>query len=128
MNQSKVQMRQSSRSRPGLMLLDALIAVGFLAVAGGAILQINQARLDQDRNSSHHLVDQLTVENAAEQLSQVPYDDLTNAAEQIGKQSGLKLEIESFDTQGSSGVHVTIRIESKRRLIEQHVWRLAGQS
>lgn len=104
-------------------LLETLLALSFLAIAAGLTLKTHQARLDFDRDSMQRLADQLTIENAAERLSLVSYEDLPDATNQLNQDSGVIAKVDSFESENGNGWHVQIRLDSDDQSLTEHLWK-----
>ncbi|MFG0287304.1 MAG: acyltransferase [Rhodopirellula sp. JB044] len=109
--------------RDAFMLFEILIALTFLVIASGIILKVHQSRLDFDRASNQRLVDQLAIENAAEQLSHVPFSELNQNASNIGGNSDVQITTEAFTSGTTNGRHLLISVESGNSTLTHHLWR-----
>lgn len=119
--------RKGHPPRRAFMLIEFMIALAFLALTTGVTLKMHQARLDFDRALTQQLIDQLRIENVAEQLSVAPSDDLVASAEEFAEQPGLKIDVIAIDSDNFTGSHVTITIESESGPLRHHFWHLESQ-
>lgn len=116
--------RNDRRRRHGFMLFEMLVALAFLAVASGVALNVHQARLDYDHRAMDRLRQQLAIENLAEQLTSIPYSEIPDAASELGIQSGAQVDVDPFELESKTGLHVIVRIESESGPLNHHFWRL----
>ncbi|WP_182865154.1 type IV pilus modification PilV family protein [Rhodopirellula sp. JC639] len=120
--------KDDRRRRPGFLLFELLVAMAFLAAATTIMLQMHQACLDYDRISGDRLRQQLNIENLAERLRDVAYEDVDASVTDLRAQSQVEILIESFKSDSRKGVHMILRDSSNDRPLVYHVWRLEPRS
>jgi len=118
----------TNHHRHGFMLIEFLIAMGFVALVTGLTLKMHHERVDFDRVSTQRLTDQLAIENMAKRLALEPYADIPDAAVSLSNESEIEIDVTPFDSESASGVHVVIELESGNGPLRHHVWRLEPKS
>ncbi|WP_234952294.1 hypothetical protein [Rhodopirellula baltica] len=67
---------------------------------------------------------QLAVENVGQQFLLVPYEDIERVAEQRSPESDVQIQIDSFETDSQSGLHLVIQATIDSQTLQHHVWRM----
>ncbi|MCA9136869.1 MAG: hypothetical protein KDB00_08920 [Planctomycetales bacterium] len=116
-----------NRNRFGFMLLEMLVAFGFLAVAMAIVIKMHQARLEYDRHATDRLRQQLAIENVSQHLASLDYSDVLQSATTIADQAGVRVVIDEFTVNSRNGLHLTLNIDSDGGSLNHHVWRLEPQ-
>lgn len=111
-----------------MLLIEILVALAFMAVVAGVALKMHQASLDYNRDALQRLRGQLVVENVAEQLTLIPYEELSDSAAALAEQSATEIVVDPFESGAFKGLHLVVRIQSTSGPLEHHAWRLEPQS
>ncbi|QEF99089.1 hypothetical protein Mal15_31490 [Stieleria maiorica] len=120
--------KDARRCRQGFLLFELLVATAFLAAATTIVLQMHQACLDYDRVAADRLRHQLNIENLAEQLRDVAYDDVNSAVAELRAQSQIEIVVDPFESDSRKGMHVILRDPARERPLVHHLWRLEPRS
>ncbi|WDQ16358.1 hypothetical protein [Rhodopirellula sp. P2] len=116
--------RTRTKTRHGFALLETMAGFAFLAIATGFAVQMHQSGQLFDRVSTNRLERQLAIENEAQRLSLIAYEDLTGVVEQRDPNSNIQIQIEPFETDSRNGVHLTIQTSVHSQTLQHHVWRM----
>lgn len=116
--------RSRHKTRQGFTLLETMAGFAFLAVATGFAVQMHHSGRSFARHSMNRLERQLAVENVGQQFLLVPYEDIERVAEQRSPESDVQIQIDSFETDSQSGLHLVIQSTIDSQTLQHHVWRM----
>jgi type II secretory pathway component PulJ len=116
--------RSRTNTRHGFTLMETMAGFAFLTISTGFAVQMHQSGRTFDRVSTDRLERQLAIENEAQRLSLIAYEDLTGVVEQRDPHSKIQIQIEPFETESRNGLHVTIRTTVQSQPLQHHVWRM----
>ncbi|WP_047817214.1 hypothetical protein [Rhodopirellula islandica] len=101
-----------------------MAGVAFLAISTGFAVQMHHSGRAFDRVSTDRLERQLAIENEAQRLSLIPYEDLAGVVEQRDPDSSVQIQMEPFETDSRDGLHLTIQTTVHSQTLQHHVWRM----
>ncbi len=111
-------------TRRALVMMELVIALAFMTLVSGITLKMHQARIDYDRQADDQIRNQMTLENHAQLLAAVPFDELEQAVAEVAGTPSLRVSSDPFATDDANGVHLTLRLDSGAQVLEHHLWRL----
>lgn len=104
--------------------METMAGVAFLAIATGFAVQMHHSGRTFDRVSMDRLERQLAVENEAQRLSLIPYEDLAGVVEQRDPESDIQIQIDPFEAGSRDGLHLSIQTTVHSQPLQHHVWRM----
>ncbi|MFG0268112.1 MAG: hypothetical protein ACF8AM_23590 [Rhodopirellula sp. JB055] len=104
--------------------METMFGVAFLAISTGFAVQMHHSGRTFDRVSTDRLERQLAIENEAQRLSLIAYEDLTGVVEQRDPNSQIQIQIEPFETESRNGLHLTVQTTVHSQPLQHHVWRM----